>query len=169
MCGYHVYQLRWTAVIGEVLTCRREPGSASDPFTVVMIMRSEIVGHVPRFYSCIYNLLLCHGRSLSSCITGNYRYSSDLPQGGLELPCSYKFSGFRELIEKLKHRLNELDVDVTDFIITISTKIIEEETPVPCPVQNTIESEDKRSPSTDRYSDTVWVKIKDITLTHEDR
>ena len=31
---YHVYQLRWTAVIGEVLSCRREPGNASDPFAV---------------------------------------------------------------------------------------------------------------------------------------
>ena len=56
--GYHVYQLRWTAVIGKVLSCHREPGNASDPFAVAVMKEREIVGHVPRFYSCICNLLL---------------------------------------------------------------------------------------------------------------
>ena len=61
--GYHVYQERRTAVIGEMLSCHREPGNASDPFAVVVMKEREIVGHVPRFYSCIYNLLLYKGGS----------------------------------------------------------------------------------------------------------
>ena len=69
--GYHIYQSRWTAVIGEELTCRREPANASDPFAVAVVKGSEIVGHVPRFYSCICNLLLRRGGSLSCCITVN--------------------------------------------------------------------------------------------------
>ena len=78
--GYHVYQSRWTTVIGKELTCRREPANASDPFAVaVLVMGSEIVGHVPRFHSCI---LLRRGGPLFCCITGNRQYSSDLPQGG---------------------------------------------------------------------------------------
>ena len=102
VCGYHVYQLRWTAVIGEMLTCRREPGNSSDPFAVAVIKGSEIVGHILCFFSCICNLLPRNSGSLSCSITGNHRYSSDLPQGGLELPCTYRFSGSRELIKKMK-------------------------------------------------------------------
>ena len=57
--GYHVYRERWTAVIGEVLSCRREPGNASDPFAVGVMKEREIVGHVPRFYSCICRVDHC--------------------------------------------------------------------------------------------------------------
>ena len=41
---YHVYQFRWTAVIWEGLTCRREPANAHDPFAVAVVKGSEIVG-----------------------------------------------------------------------------------------------------------------------------
>ena len=112
--GYHVYQLRWTAVIGEVLSCHREPGNISNPFAVVVMKEREIVGHVPGFYSCICNLLLRNGGSLSCSIIGNCRYSSDLPQRGLVLPCLYRLSGPRKLIEKIDCCLIELDVAVTD-------------------------------------------------------
>ena len=166
--GYHVYQLRWTAVVGEELTCRREPGNASDPFAVAVIKGSEIVGHVPRSFSCICNLLLRRGGTLSCCITGNRRYSSDLPQGGLELPCSYKFSGSIELVEKIKHRLNELEVSVTDCVTRKSTK-------EKIPAQIFVKSEDNTENNLwplddhDKSSDTPWIHVKDITLTLGDR
>ena len=59
--GYHVYQSRWTAVIGEKLTCRRDPANASNPFAVA-VKGSEIVGHVPRVY---YHVVvdLCSAKS----------------------------------------------------------------------------------------------------------
>ena len=135
MCGYNVYQVRWTAVIGEAPTCNRELGNASDPFAVVVIKGSEIVGNVAQFYLYICNLLLHYGGSLSCCITENRWYSSDLPQGGLELPCSYKFTGFRELIEKLKDHLkmNQLDVGEADFVITTyKHQNYRRRNPVPC-------------------------------------
>ena len=67
--GYHVYQSRWTAVIWEELTCCRESANASNPFAAaVPVKGSEIVGHVPRFYSCI---LLHRGGSLFCCTSGN--------------------------------------------------------------------------------------------------
>ena len=71
MHGYHVYQLRWTAVIGEVLSCRIELGNANDPFAVAVMKDMEAVGHVPHFYSCICSLLLHNGGSLLCSIIGN--------------------------------------------------------------------------------------------------
>ena len=59
--GYHVYQLKWTAVIGEVLSCSRKLGNA---FAVAVMKKTEIVGYISCFYSCIYGLLLCNGGSL---------------------------------------------------------------------------------------------------------
>ena len=43
-----MYQLRLTAVIGEMLynACRRKPDNRSDPFAVAVIIGSEIVGHI---------------------------------------------------------------------------------------------------------------------------
>ena len=178
--GYHVYQERWTAVIGEVLSCRREPGNASDPFAVAVMKEREIVGHVPRYYSCICNLLLRKGGSLSCSITGNRRYSSDLPQGGLELPCSYRFSGSRKLIEKIKFRLIELDVAVTDTASSCDTN---EKESVINPALGTESTEEKHTPVQILHSEdtgvqypsvteppgTVWVQIKDIILSIEDR
>ena len=41
--GYHVYQERWTAVIGEVLSCRREPGNASDPIAVAVMKEKKLL------------------------------------------------------------------------------------------------------------------------------
>ena len=35
-------------------------------------------------------------------MTGTRRYSSDLPQGGLEVPCTLLFKGRRKEVNKLK-------------------------------------------------------------------
>ena len=57
----------------------------------------------------------CHGFSMSlfllkngtiDCVViGGRRYSSDLPQGGLEIPCKSIFNGKCDDIKKLKHLL----------------------------------------------------------------
>ena len=40
--------------------------------------------------------------NIKCTITGSRRYSIDLPQGGLELPCLYTFSGNAKVVSKLK-------------------------------------------------------------------
>ena len=72
VCGFHAYQLRLTAVIGEMLTYRRELGNSSDPFAVAVIKWSKIVWHIPRFFSCTCNLLLRSSGSLSCSISGSH-------------------------------------------------------------------------------------------------
>ena len=100
--GYHVYQNVWTSYVGEVLSCAKEPANPEDPYAVATKTTSgTVVGHVPRSLSCIFVTFLCHGGSISCTITGSRRYSSDLPQGGLELPCTYAFvSDNQHLLQK---------------------------------------------------------------------
>ena len=57
--------------------------------------------------------ILCHDGSIiiyGSCTitSGSQRYSSDLPQGELELPCTYAFvSDNQHLLQKERRRLEE--------------------------------------------------------------
>ena len=53
---------------------------------------NTIVGHVPRRISPLYSVFIRRGGSIACVINGPRQYSSDLPQGGLELPCKLLFS-----------------------------------------------------------------------------
>ena len=55
-------------------------------------------------------------------ITGNRQHSSDLPQGGLELPCTYTFSGPEHTMKKVKHRL--IEDERWAFRIAVRTMLI---------------------------------------------
>ena len=65
---------------------------------------SSIVGHVPRKISAICSLFLRQSGKISCCVTGPRQYSSDLPQGGLEIPCTLKFTRAKDLdhLKKVK-------------------------------------------------------------------
>ena len=80
------------ALVGEELSCRREPTNQEDHFFVVVVNDSNIVGHIPRKVSSICSLCLRQSGSIICRVTGNRQYSSDLPQGGLEVPCVLTFS-----------------------------------------------------------------------------
>ena len=51
-----------------------------------------IVGHVPRRISPLYSVFIRRDESITCVVDSARRYSSDLPQGGLELPCKLLFS-----------------------------------------------------------------------------
>ena len=90
--GFQVYSDRWTPALGEILVCEIEDGNASDSYAVAIKKGSEIIGHVPRKIPAACHLFLGFGGSLSCSITdAHHRYSSDLPQGGLEIPCKLVF------------------------------------------------------------------------------
>ena len=94
--GYHEYQLIWNdPIIGEELGCEREPGNSHDPYAVAVKKAiggsDRIVGHVSRRISTICSLFIRRGGLLVCIINGVRRYSSDLPQGGLEIPCKLIF------------------------------------------------------------------------------
>ena len=91
--GYHVYKHVWDANIGETLSCEVESGNASDPYAVAVKEGSTIVGHVPRAISAVCNLFLRRGGTIVCHVNGTKRYSADIVQGGLEIPCKLVFTG----------------------------------------------------------------------------
>ena len=102
ICGHHVYRHIWSSVVGEELECRIETGNVHDLYAVSVIKSgssgNDVVGHIPRNISTPYNLFLRKGGTVSCVVTGHHQYSSDLPQGGLEVPCQLLFKGTMKLI-----------------------------------------------------------------------
>ena len=99
--GYHVYKDLWEAVVGEELECQRERSNPSDAYAVVVKKGETIVGHLPRKLSRMCALFIRRGGSITCRPRGRRRYSSDLPQGGLEIPCLLFFEGDAKEIKKL--------------------------------------------------------------------
>ena len=54
--GYHVYSEIWEAVLGEPLSCWREPTNVSDRYAVAVLKDDVTVGHLPRKVSKIFSL-----------------------------------------------------------------------------------------------------------------
>ena len=100
--GYHVYQSSWEATIGETLGCRREPTNEIDRYSVAVIKSGAVVGHLPRKISKLCSIFLRRGGSIHCEVIGGRRYSEDLHQGGMEIPCILFFRGKDKEIEKLK-------------------------------------------------------------------
>ena len=99
--GYHVYKDIWAAAIGEELECSREPTNMADRYAVAVRNEETIIGHLPRKISKVCSLFLRRGGSIRCTVTGSRRHSSDLPQGGLEIPCSLLFTADMKEIIKL--------------------------------------------------------------------
>ena len=103
--GYHYYQNIWDPFIGEVLPCLPEDGNPHDRYAVAVKKLSRVVGHVPRRISTLCYVFLRRGGAISCIVTGTRRYSYDLTQGGMEIPCQLKFTG--DDTQKIKRLLEE--------------------------------------------------------------
>ena len=89
ICGYYVHKYLWDALIGEDILCGREPFNDVDRYAVAVLKDDTVVSHIPRKISRICSLFLAKGGAIVCTPTGGRRYSSDLPQGGLEIPCKF--------------------------------------------------------------------------------
>ena len=95
--GYHEYKLIWNnPVVGEDLLCEREVGNPHDTHAVavkkVIDGNLTVVGHIPRRISSICSIFMRRGGTINCTVDGSRRYSSDIPQGGLEIPCVLTFT-----------------------------------------------------------------------------
>ena len=54
-------QHTYISIHKDVFSCSREHGTRSDPFAVVVKIGGDIVGHVPRWFSCPSSLFLQSG------------------------------------------------------------------------------------------------------------
>ena len=58
---------------------------------IAVVREGTVVGHVPRRISRVCSLFIRRGGVIRCCVTDRRRYSSDLPQEGLEIPCLLSF------------------------------------------------------------------------------
>lgn len=86
--AYYIYQSLWTPTLDDELICVRDPFNSIDRYAVTVKNGDTVVGHLPKKISRLCSLFLRRGGSIMSTVTGRRRYSSDLSQGGLEIPCS---------------------------------------------------------------------------------
>ena len=101
--GYHVYKDILEATVGKQLSCRKEPRNVHDVYAVAVVEEENIVGHVRRSISPVCNLFITRGGTIDCEITGPWRYSADLPQGGIEFPCKLLFSCSSKDITKVEN------------------------------------------------------------------
>ena len=105
--GYHACKEIWDAAIWQVLSCQQESGNIHDPYTVAIVKRGVIVGHVPWGVSLVCYFFLGRNGTLTCQVTDTRHYSIDLPQGGLEIPCKLIFFCESRLMVKVQNFLQE--------------------------------------------------------------
>ena len=66
---------------------------------------------MPRNISTLCHLFLSRGGIITCTVSGLRKYSDDLPQGGLEVPCLLTFQGDKPAIEKVKKLLHDKPKD----------------------------------------------------------
>ena len=103
--GYHVYDDIWIPSTGEKVDCYREERNVLDRYAVKVMKSDEIVGHLPKKISTLCSLFIRRGGSIKCEVMGSRRYSRDLLQGGLEIPCDLIFEGSPNALEKIKSLL----------------------------------------------------------------
>ena len=109
--GYHEYQKKWDADIGEVLEAKTEPTNEKDKYAVAVCKKGDVVGHLPKgktgkFAKMIFYFL--KSEMLCACkvkVTGKRNNFGD--DKGLRIPCLLQFFGPKENIELLKKLLEE--------------------------------------------------------------
>ena len=105
--GYHVYQDVWVPVMDEMFSCFREDGNPHDPFAMKVTKAGITVGHLPNKISSTCSLFILDGGSISCKVMNPHRrYSSDLVQGGLEIPCTITLQGTKDLTDKARKLLS---------------------------------------------------------------
>ena len=110
--GCHIFNwAQWTAEIRSILTSEPEkrPGAlVEDRYAIAIISNNQTVGHVPKFLSKLTFFFLKHGGTLTVKVTGERRYSSDLAQGGMEIPAEFIYkSEKKELSDQMKEKTLE--------------------------------------------------------------
>ena len=92
--GYHVYKDVWEAAVEEELHCEREPGYRQDSFAVAVVRSAVTVDHILKKISSVRSMFLQQGSAMKCQVKASKCYSKDLPQAGLEIPCTLTFEGY---------------------------------------------------------------------------
>ena len=110
---------------------------------------------MPRKISAICSLFLRRYGIISCQVTGARKYSEDLPQGGLEVPCRLTFEGSDGDISKVRSLVTNVDV-----LASTTANVIDAD-----------KESDQSMAKRRRTGDTVeeWVCIGKISLKNSDK
>ena len=90
--GYHIYK-----EVGGKMKCQREPSNVTDKYAVSVVKdNGDIVGYLPRKIFKVLSLFLRRGGTIACEVTGHRRYSVNLKQGGMEIPCHVMLKSIKE-------------------------------------------------------------------------
>ena len=111
--GYHIFKSFWDAPIGSILSAKHEDDPQSlvhDKYAIALINSEPVtVGHLPKFMSKLAHFFVKHTGKIKRKITGSKRNSSDLEQGGLEIPAKIIVQNSNErIIEEMKKKFAPL-------------------------------------------------------------
>ena len=158
--GYHVYKDVWESSIGEKLFCELEEKNRHDSNAVAVVKHGMVVGHVPRKISLICALFLRRSGSSIRCeVTGERRHSWDLPQGGLEIPCTLYFEGNSDTCRNSASKAESLIRQVLLGLKKGGERLAETEREKDYPPAKKAKISDER-----HNASSIWVKLDTIPL-----
>ena len=93
-------------MLDEMFSCCCDLTNIYDHFAVKVMKVCSSVGHLSKKISSTCSLFIMKGGVISCKVSDpNRKYSRDLAQGGLEIPCVITFQGNKELVDKVKKLL----------------------------------------------------------------
>ncbi len=72
-----------------------------DRYAVSVLKGGTIVGHLPKQFSVGCSVFIRRGGIIKCEVKGPRRFSADLPQGGLEIPCTLLIEDEKREVKKL--------------------------------------------------------------------
>ena len=87
----------------------------SDLYAVTMLHGGVVIGHVLQIISAACSAFIRRG-GVASCEVTGAKYSVDLSQGGMEVPCKLTFTAPSKEIDKLHKLLPRTDFKETSFL-----------------------------------------------------
>lgn len=142
-----------------------------DPYAVAVVNEGVTVGHVPRAISSVCSSFLRRNGMLTCEVTGTRQYSADLPQGGLEISCSFlvKLLGEAKLITKIRNLLQEA---VTSGLFTTKGKPQQNNPPdskSDSPDSKSDSEQPKKKRRTEQSCSKTWVQFNGMVLSQLDK
>ena len=97
--GYHEYmRICESPSPIDHLLCQQEIGNPHDAHAIAVkgniaeFNGTTRVGHIPKKISAICSIFIRRGGAINCVVNGAHRFSADLPQSGLEIPCIPDFT-----------------------------------------------------------------------------
>jgi hypothetical protein len=86
--GFHIHCDNWTPTLDERLVCEQQVGNSHDKYAVSGVQDGAVIGHLlKKDFLSLFLLIGQEGR-VTATVSGQRQPSYDLPQGGMETPCS---------------------------------------------------------------------------------